>query len=102
MRASCNIMLVGNDDNSVAASMQLFEEVHDVLAGGRIERARGLVSQQNRWMVYQRPSDCYALALAAGKLVGPVHHAIGEIDFGERLLGHLAPLRSRNAAVNQR
>ena len=53
-------------------------------------------------MIYQRPRNRHALPLAAGKLVGPVRHAVGEIDFAERGLGHFVTLGSRNTAVDQR
>src|SRR5882762_10799361 len=53
-------------------------------------------------MIYQGTRDGHALALAAGKLVRPVRHAIREIDSGERLFSHLVPLGSWDAAIDQR
>src|SRR5437588_5221457 len=100
--ASGNIMLMRDKNNCVAIFVKFFEEVHDVVTGGRVERAGRLVSQQDRRMIHQRAGNRHPLPLAAGKLVGPVRHAIREIDRAQRFPGHLVALSSRNTPVNQR
>ena len=42
------------------------------------------------------------MTLTSRKLVRAVHHAIRQIDGGQRLLGHLPALRTGNSTVNQR
>ena len=95
-------MLVRDQNDGVAVFVKLFEQVHDVVTGGRVQRAGGLVSQQYRRMINQRAGNRHPLPLAAGKLVGPVRHAIRKIDFAERCFSHLVAPGSRNAAVDQR
>lgn len=46
------------------------EKVHDVLGQCRIETRYGFVCQQNRRLLGQRPGDCHALLLPAGKRAG--------------------------------
>ena len=82
--------------------VQLVEEPDDLLAGGRVEVAGGLVGEQDRRLADQRAGDRDALPLAAGELVGPVVHAVREADRVERRLGAGAPLAAGEAAVDER
>ena len=59
------------------------------LPGVRIQRAGRFIGQQNRGPVHQRPRDCDALTLAAGKLVWLVMHALFQIDLAQRCFGAL-------------
>ena len=55
-----------SDTDRFLLFVQPREQRHDVVAGSGIERARGLVGQQDRRIIYQGSSDGDALALAAG------------------------------------
>ena len=70
---------------------------HDFFAGFGVEISGGLVGEQDRRMIHQRARDGHALALAAGKLVGLVHHALGEIHLRRAL--SLARSRRSSAGV---
>ena len=70
----------------------VIEESHDLEAGLGVEVSRGLVGEDDRRIVDQSARDGDALALAAGELVGLVHHARFQADIGERLLGALQAL----------
>ena len=65
MRVHGDIVLMRHQHDGIALLVQLREQRHDVVAGGGIERAGGLVGQQKRRMVHQRPGDGHALALPA-------------------------------------
>ncbi len=75
---------------------------HDLVAGGRVEVAGGLVGQQDGGVVDQRAGDGHALALAAGKLVGLVVHALFQVHLPQGLLGPLQPLGGGHAGIDQR
>ncbi len=47
MSASGDVMLVGDDDDRVAFAVQALEEIHDLHAGVRVERAGWFISEQN-------------------------------------------------------
>ena len=78
------------------------EELEDLVARLAVEVAGGLVGQQQRRPLDQGPGDGHPLALAAGHLVGAVAHAVGQPDPGERFGRAAAPLRGRDARVDQR
>jgi hypothetical protein len=63
---------VGDEKDGVAAGVQIVQQAHHFGAAGAVERAGGLVGQDHRAAVHQRPGDRDALLLAARKLVGPV------------------------------
>ena len=71
-------------------AVQLLEQPHDLLAGGAVEVAGGLVGQQDRRAHHQRARDGHALALAARELVGLVVDAAAQVD---QLQGAAAPAR---------
>ena len=75
-----DVVLVRDDDDRVAFGVEAFEEIHDLHAGVRIERAGRLVCEQDRRMIHKRTSNRDALALTAREFVGFVRHAIGKID----------------------
>ena len=60
-----------------------------------------LVGEQDGWLVHQRAGDGDALALAAGKFVRLVMHAVGQADAGQRLVRELAAFLGGNAGINQ-
>src|SRR6266404_3040822 len=101
MSASRNVVLVGDEHNGVTVFVKFLEQLHDVVTGSSIKCTCGLVSEQNRRMINQSARDRYALALAAGKLVGPVRHAVSEIDRTKRLFSHFLSPGSGNPTVDQ-
>ena len=57
--------IVRDDDDRVTLTVQVDEELEDLVAGLGIQRARGLVGQEQRRAVGQRPGDRDALPLPA-------------------------------------
>ena len=75
---------------------------HDLQAGLGVQVAGGLVGQNDRRAVDQRPGNGHALALAAGELIGLVVHARLKADVGQRFLGPLDARGGRRAVIDQR
>ena len=71
LRATADHRIVGDDDQGDMLCDQLFEQIHHFLAGGLVEIAGRLVGQQHGGMHAGGARDRHALALPAGKLVGP-------------------------------
>src|SRR5262249_6216046 len=57
MRTSGDVVLVRDKNDRVAVFVKFLEEVHDVIARRRVERAGRFVSQQDRRMIHQRPRN---------------------------------------------
>src|SRR5439155_13350629 len=68
MGARCDVVLVGDQNDSVACPLQPVEQVHDFDAGSRVQVAGRLVGQDDGGMVHQGAGDGDALALPAGEL----------------------------------
>ena len=83
-------------------AVQPLEQGQDLLAGGAVEVARGLVGQEDARLVHQRAGDGHPLPLAARELVGPVLHPVAQPHPAERLRGLPAPLLRAQAGVDQR
>ena len=83
--------------------VELAEHPHDLLAGGAVEVAGGLVGQEDAGLVDQRPRDRDPLALAARELVGAVVHPLAEPDPLQRLRrARSRRSRARDPGVDQR
>ena len=80
MRVGGDVGLVRDEDDRVAGLVEPLEQRHDFDAGLRVEVAGRLVGEQDRRVVDERARDRDALALAARQLVGPVRHALAELD----------------------
>ena len=102
MRVFGDVRLVGDEDDGVALGVEVVEERHDLLAGLGVEVAGGLVGEDDGGTVDQRAGDGDALALAAGELVGLVHHAGAEVDGLEDGLGAFGALGGGRAVVDER
>src|SRR5438045_3328098 len=87
-----DVALVGDHDDRVALAVQLLEQPHDLLAGGGVEVAGGLVREQDGGTHDQRAGDGHALALAAGELARLVVHAVAQVHHLQRLAGAGQPL----------
>ncbi len=80
VRAGGDVGFVRDDDDGVAFRMEFLEEIHNVNARVRVERARRFIGEQQRRIVDERAGDCDALALTAGKFVRAVRHAVAQIN----------------------
>ena len=96
-----DVGLVGDDDDGVALGVELVEEGHDLVAGLGVEVSGGLVGEDDGGVVDQGAGDGDALALAAGELVGLVHHAGAEVDGLEDFLGAGDALGGGGAVVDE-
>ena len=96
-----DIGLVGHHDHGLSVTGEVAEDPHDLLRRRRIEIARWLVGEQNRRAVDECPGDRDALPLAAGELVGPMQHAIAELNRLEGFDGAGATLGGRHAGVDE-
>src|SRR5712671_2207383 len=91
---------MGDHDNGHAEGVLNFaEEEKDLLAGGAVKIAGGLVGEEDGGLIYEGAGEGAALLLAAGELAGSVvvagaeAHAVeglryampalGAVDFGE-------------------
>ena len=88
-----------HDDETVFG--HLFQKVHDLDRGLRVESAGGLVRQDDVGVVDQGPGDGDALHLTAGELVRLLVDLIAETDFLERLLCPGLPLGRRDIGDGQ-
>ena len=102
MRVCCDVRFVGDEDDGVALFVQARKQRHNFFAGLRIKIAGGLVRKQNGRIVHQRARNRHALALAAGKLIGLVHHAFGQIHLLQRFSRTFQAFFGRSAVVNHR
>ncbi len=96
-----DVGLVGDDDDGVAAGVEIVEEGHDLVAGLGVEVSGGLVGEDDGGAVDEGAGDGDALALAAGELVGLVHHAGAEVDGLEDGLGAGGALGGGGAVVDE-
>ena len=62
----------------------------------------GSSAKQNGRVVHQRARNRHALALAAGKLIGLVHHAFGQIHLLQRFSRTFQAFFGRSAVVDHR
>ncbi|HXH25505.1 MAG TPA: hypothetical protein VNI78_09670 [Vicinamibacterales bacterium] len=82
--------------------MQLAEQLDDRLAVLRVEVARRLVGEQDRWLPAYGARDRHALLLAARELTGQVLGAMRHADPLERRHHPLLPLGRPHAAIRER
>src|SRR5262245_962347 len=108
-----------HDDDAAAEEDRLFDvmrdEQHRLLValpdleqhllhqrtGLVVERTKGLVEQQDLWIVGERPRDRGALLHAAGELLWPVIFEAGQSDLADERIRDLATLGLRNPAFAQ-
>jgi hypothetical protein len=75
---------MGNeDDGSFFVAGELSEELNDDGAGGGVQIAGGFVGEDDGGAMDEGASHGGALELAAGKLVGTVVSAVGELNGAE-------------------
>src|SRR5947207_1362261 len=78
-----NVALVRDENDRVAALIQIFKQRHDLFTGLGIEVASRFVSQNDRGPVHKRTRDGHALALTARELVRPVMNPIAQANIGQ-------------------
>ena len=78
--AGGDVGLVRDHDDRSAGAVERFQQVHDLVAGGRVEVAGRLVGEDDVGIVDQGPGDGDALLLPAGKLRRGDGQAIGQSD----------------------
>ena len=64
--------IMGDDDDSIAGTVDVVEEREDLLTGGGVEITGRLVGEQQARTGHERPSDGDALPLAAREFAGPM------------------------------
>ena len=97
---SSDVALVRNqDDRDSPLRAEAREDLHHLVARGRIEIAGRLVGEQQRRLRHQRAGDRHPLLLSAGQLVGMMFGAIGEAHGLERRHGALAAFRRLDDAL---
>ena len=101
MRARCDVLLVGHQENGLPPFVELVKNAHDLLACATVEVSGGFVRQDDGGVVGQGPSDGHTLALAAGKLIGLVRHTVSQPDSFEQVRGPLTPPSAPLAGVDQ-
>ena len=80
------------DHDDQAVTGHLPQQVHHLYRGLTVQRAGGLVSQENVRVVDEGTGNGHSLHLATGELVGPLVHVVGESHLLQGLLGPAVPL----------
>src|SRR2546422_9238571 len=97
-RAMCDVRHPGvvRDDHYglLEILVQSLEQIEDLLAGLRVELSRGLVRDEQGWVVRQGDRNGDPLLLAAAQLVRPMARTVGEADEIKEFLGPSLPGRA--------
>ncbi|MNT02675.1 hypothetical protein D3C72_1371810 [compost metagenome] len=80
--------------------MQLAQDADDLLAALAVERAGGLVGQDDLAAVHQRARDAHALLLAARKLARPVLGAVFQAQARKQLTRPRVARRALGAGID--
>lgn len=94
------LRVVGDHDHQPVLC-HLLEQLHDLDAGLAVQRAGGLVRQQDIRIVDQRTGNGNALHLAAGHLAGVLMQLIAQPHLLQRLGGAALALCARDAGNGQ-
>src|SRR5712671_7549146 len=85
--------LVGDhDDGHAEGVLDFAEEEEDLLAGGGVEIAGGLIGEEDGGLIYESAGEGAALLLAAGEFAGAMVMAGAEADAVEGLRDAMAAL----------
>ena len=93
---------VVGDHHHKAVLGNLLQQLHDLHAGFRVQRAGGFVSQQNIRVIDQRTGNGHTLHLAAGHLVGLLMKLIAQAHSFQRAGSPAAALLLGDAGDGQR
>src|SRR5919199_685735 len=83
-----HLPVVGRDEHGGPDAVYAVQKLHDAHARVRVEVARRLVRDEDRWLRDEGPGDRYALLLSAGELVREFVNLPAQADEIEDL-GHL-------------
>ena len=75
-----DVVFVRDHDDRLAGLVELGQQLHDLVAGLRVEVAGRLVGQDDVRVVDQDAGDGHALLLAAGELHRPVVEPVAQAD----------------------
>src|SRR5687767_463575 len=75
------------DEGAAQGAVEAEDQLDDLLAGGGVEIAGGLVGEEHRWPARHRARDGHALLLAARQLYWIVLGALGEPDLAQERAG---------------
>ena len=78
------------EGSQAVGTVQVLQKTEDLLTGGLVEVAGGLVGEKNFGLGDQGAGQGHALLLAAGKLPGEVPGAGAQADFAEPAVGGAA------------
>ena len=87
-------------NNGMSFGMQPADDFHHHLAAAGIERAGGLVGQDDFAAVHQRAGNGHALLLAAGELVGAVVFFAFQAQISQKLSSAFIPLFLIHAGIH--
>jgi len=97
-----DVALMRNENDGVAALIQIFEQRHDFFAGFGIEISSRFVGQDNRRLVHERARDRHALALTAREFVRFVMNPIAQANIGQNFRRTLFARLRIDPRVNER
>ena len=97
-----DVAVVGDQQHRMALVVEPAQQAHHLDAGAAVERAGGLVRQNHRAAVHQRPRDGDALLLTAGKLAGTVVEPVAHAQRRQQLGGAPFPVGPARAGVDRR
>ena len=87
LRPGRDLAAVGDHEDRLAGGVQPVEQVEHLGRTRGVQRARGLVGEQQRRPVRQRPRDRHALALPARQRAGPLGGAVEQAERVEQVAG---------------
>ncbi len=90
---------MGDQEHGVALLVEIAKQRQHFLTGLGVERAGGLVGEQQGRLVGERAGDRHALALAAGERAGQHVGLLGDAHPLQQLEGAPAALAARHAGV---
>jgi len=93
-------VIMGDQNHSVSRPVEALEQMQDLPAGVGVQRAGGLVGEDDRRFSHQRPGDGDPLLLSAGELVWPVPQLAAQAHQLQGDPDPLVPLSSRDPGVH--
>ena len=95
-RGSCQLLVVGHDDDGGSIVVQPSKKRDDLGAGMSVELARRFVGEEERRIVGESARDRDPLLLSAGQLGRTMVRALAQTDLVEQLSRALHSLGGRN------
>ena len=102
MGSGGQMIVVGHHDDRGAVTVEPVEEIENLTTGRRVQLTGGLVGEQDRGPVGDRPGDGHPLHLAAGELSDPVIGAVLQAHVAKQLEGASAPLPATHPRFRHR